>query len=135
MPVRLTKSYNGQAAGTLYWGADQSTLRSISLADDNIEVATDYAKDSRITTAATGIISQNAKTYWNNSASAQTLTLNPTGYFPVGTIVSVVQVGAGATTVTPAGGAAIVGNAVTTGANKILQLLKGPNETWTGTGG
>jgi hypothetical protein len=135
MPVRLTKAYGGQAANTLYWEADQSRLRNIGLADDNIEAASDYAKASRIVTSATASTSVNATTYRMNSGSAQTLTLNPSGYWPKDSVLTVVQEGLGATTVVGSSGVTIGGSTTTTGQNKVLQLIKGAGETWTGVGG
>lgn len=137
MPVRLLKPYGGQAAGTLYWAADQTTLRATGLADDYIELASDYGKGERLTTSATAIISQNATTYRMNSATAQTLTLNPTGFFPKGTVLTVVQEGAGATTVVAGPGVTIntaLTGLVTQGVNKIAQLVKGAGETWAAVG-
>jgi hypothetical protein len=135
MPVRLTKPYNGQAANTLYWGTDQAVLRNAGLADDAIEDASDYAKASRVVTAATANSSSNATTYRMNSSSAQALTLNPSGYWPKDTVLTIVQEGAGATTVLGGTGVTIAGNTATTGAGKVLQLLKGAGETWVGVGG
>ncbi|MBB4857021.1 hypothetical protein HNO88_000318 [Novosphingobium chloroacetimidivorans] len=42
MTVRLLKPHNGQNAGTLYFGADESALRAVGIADDYIESAANY---------------------------------------------------------------------------------------------
>jgi hypothetical protein len=140
MPVRLTKPYGGQAVNTLYWGSDQSSLRNVGLADDQIELASDYAPWTRIVTAAVATVSQNALKYQMNSGSAQVLNLPLTGFFPVGTVLTVEQLGTGATTVTPATGVTVsLGNGITSlitkGQNYVGQLEKvGPN-SWNAFGG
>lgn len=141
MPVRLLKPYAGQAANTLYWQTDQATLRSVGIADDQVELASDYVKNGdRIETGAAATVSFNATTYRMNSGSAQALTINSTGYFPKDTVLTVIQMGAGATTLTPGPGVTITpGNGltglVTQGANRVAQLIKGAGDTWTAIGG
>lgn len=142
MPVRLLKPYAGQNANTLYWQTDQGVLRSVGIADDNLDLASDYVKGGggdRVETTAAGIVSYNATTYRMNSASAQTLTLNQTGDFPKDTVLTVIQAGAGATTITAGPGVTITpGNGltglVTQGANRVASLVKGAGETWLATG-
>lgn len=138
MPVRLIKSYNGQAAGTLYFGADEDQLRATGNADDQIELATDYAPLTRIVTAATANVTRTAKTYWMNSANPQTITVGQTGYLPVGAVLTFEQKGAGAFTIVAGSGVTIVTtltSLISKGANNIAQLVKdGPN-SWTAFGG
>jgi len=140
MPVRLTKPYGGQAVNTLYWESDQGTLRNVGIADDQIQLASDYSPWTRIVTAASATVSQNALKYQMNSATAQVLNLGLTGYYPIGTILTVEQLGAGKTTVTPATGVTVsLGNGVTSlitnGQNYVGQLEKvGPN-SWNAFGG
>jgi hypothetical protein len=136
MPKRLVKPYNGQAANTLYWGTGQEQLIALGIADDYVELASDYvAFGDRVETSAAATVSHNARKYSMNSGSAQTLTLNATGYFPKDTVLTVQQMGAGATTVSPGVGVTISGATATTGQNKVLQLIKGAGETWVGVGG
>lgn len=140
MPVRLTRAYNGQAANTLYWGADQGTLRATGLADDQIELASDYATGERISSDAAVTVSRNAIVYNMNSASAQTLTIPMSGFWPVGTVLTVIQWGAGKTTIVGATGVTIsAGNGnstlVTGGQNYVAQLIKAMNNTWIAVGG
>ncbi len=138
MPVRLTRAYGGQAANSLYWGADQATLRSVGIADDDIESASDYAQQARTVTEATANASRNALIYRMNSGSAQVLNIPQSGFWPVGTVLTVAQMGAGATTVTPASGVTIntkLSSLATGGQRSVGQLIKdGPN-TWTAVGG
>jgi hypothetical protein len=136
MAVRLIKPYSGQAANTLWWGAQQSELKANGIADDQVELATDYAPfGDRTETSAAATVTADARKYTMNSGSAQALTLNRTGYFPKDTVLTIQQVGAGATTVTAGNGVTISGVTATTGANKVLQLIKGDGETWVGVGG
>lgn len=140
MPVRLIQPYMDQAANTLYWGADQGTLRVMGIADDYLDRASDYGQGrDRITTTAAATVSTNASTYRMNSGSAQTLTINPTGYYPKDTVLTVIQMGAGATTITAGPGVTITpGNGltglVTQGVNRVATLIKGAGETWLATG-
>lgn len=140
MPVRLLKPYAGQSAGALYWGADQGVLRAAGVADDQIELATDYQEQARNVTEATATVSRNATVYNMNSASAQTLNLPLTGYWPVGTVLTVIQWGAGKTTVVGATGVTIQpGNGnltlVTGGQYFVSQFIKSMANTWIGVGG
>lgn len=136
MPKRLVKSYGGQAANTLYWGADQDHLVSLGVADSYVELASDFVSGGdRIVTDAAATTSQQATTYRMNSGSAQTLTVAASGYWPKDAVLTVIQEGAGATTVQGASGVTISGVTETTGANHILQLVKGAGETWVGVGG
>lgn len=138
MPVRLTKPYGGQAANTLYWAADQATLRATGLADDYIELASDYADHSRTVPDATAMASRNAVIYRMNSGSAQALTIPLSGFWPIGTVLTVEQVGAGATTVSGATGVTIntaLSSLVTKGQNSVGQLIKTGTNTWNAVGG
>ncbi len=138
MPVRLTAPYNGQPANTMYWGVDQSTLRNVGLADDNIEAASDYGQWQRIVTAAAANTSSNAVTYKMNSSSAQTLTVQPSGYWAPGTVLTVEQLGTGATTITGATGVTIntaLPGLKTQGQRNVAQLIKEIDGTWTAVGG
>lgn len=136
MPVRLIQPYMDQAANTLYWGADQATIRAMGIADDRLDLASDYGQGrDRVVTTSTAVVSMNATTYRMNSASAQTLTLNPTGYLPKDTVLTVIQMGAGATTITAGPGVTIMpgyglSGLVTQGVNYTFQLTKGAGETW-----
>lgn len=138
MPVRLTRAYNGQAANTLYWAADQTTLRNIGIADDNIEAASDYSQLARTVTDAAANASRNAIIYRMNSGSAQTLTIPMSGWWPVGTVLTVEQRGAGATTIVAGSGVTIntkLSSLITNGANAVAQLIKDDTNTWTAVGG
>ena len=135
MPVRLLKPYEGQAANTLYWasGTVENALRSTGLADDFVEQASDYAKGERIVTGATANTVAAATTYRMNSGSAQTLTVRPSGYWPRGTVLTIIQAGAGAATIVGDVGVTIASTTsglVTQGQNKAAQLVKGIGETW-----
>lgn len=46
MPVRLTRPYNGQNTNTLYVGSDEAILRAIGIADDYVELASNYVAPS-----------------------------------------------------------------------------------------
>src|ERR1044072_649753 len=98
MPVRLTKPYNGQAANTVYWGTDEQQLRATGNADDQIELASDYEPLTRIVTADTATISRSALKYKMNSSNPQILNLPILGFHPVGTVLTVEQLGTGSTT-------------------------------------
>lgn len=134
MPVRLTKPYEGQAANTLWWGstAMENTLRGAGLADDQIELASDYEPHARIVTAATANTSRNATTYRMRSSSAQTLTIAPSGYWQPGQEIRIIQEGTGATTLVAASGVALAPNvlAATAGQYGVARLIKGWGETW-----
>ena len=138
MPVRLIQPYMDQAAGTLWWGAQQSDLIANGVADTLIERATDYAASTRIVTTATATMSSHADTYWMNSANPQTLTVPLTGYLPVGSVRSIIQKGAGAFTLAPATGVTFstaLSSLISKGINNIAQIVKdGPN-SWTVFGG
>lgn len=139
MPVRLTRPYQGQAVNTLYWGPDEATLRATGGADDNLEAASDYGSaGTRIITNATGITTRNALVYRMNSGSAQTLTLEGSGYWVPGTVVTVIQEGAGATTITPATGVTVntsLGGLKTQGQWTVAQLIKRGADLWVAVGG
>lgn len=140
MPVRLLQAVQGQAANTLFWGttADENALLGLNQADNQIELASDYSPYTRIVTAATANISRNAMVYQMNSATAQTLTLSATGYFPLGSVLTVIQIGAGATTVVAGTGVTIstaLTSLVTKGVNNIGQLIKTGPMTWIAYGG
>lgn len=138
MPVRLLKPYNGQAANTTYWGNDESAMRGSGIADDQLELASDYQQLTREVVTATVIINNRALVYNMNSASAQTATMPRTGFWLPGTVVSVVQLGTGAFTIVPSSGVTINTSAtslVSKGQYNIAQLLKiGPN-SWVAAGG
>jgi len=144
MPVRLLTAAQDQAANTLYWGpsADENNLLAANKADNQIELATDYQPYTRTvpSTTATATVTRTALNYLMNSGTAQTLNLPLTGFFPVGTVLSITQIGAGATTVVPATGVTVnLGNGITSlitkGQSYIGQLQKvGPN-TWNAFGG
>jgi hypothetical protein len=126
MPVRLKQAYNGSAAGTLYWGSDEAYLLATGLADTFIEQATDYAASERIVTSATASTTHNALVYRMNSASPQVLTLKASS-FPPGTITTVIQEGAGATTIAPDTNVTIntaLPGLVTQGQYKVAQFIK-----------
>ena len=139
MPKRLTRPYLGQAANTLYWGPDEATLVGAGGADDNIETATDYGSlGTRIITTATGITTRNALVYRMNSGSAQTLTLEGSGYWVPGTVITVIQEGAGATTIVGATGVTIntaLAGLKTQGQWNVAQLIKRGADLWVAVGG
>lgn len=144
MPVRLLSASQGQAANTLFWGplADEYGLIAANMADNQIELSTDYQPYTRTvpSTVSTATVSRTALNYLMNSGSAQTLNLPLTGFFPVGTVLSITQLGTGATTVVPATGVTVnLGNGITSlitkGQSYIGQLQKvGPN-SWNAFGG
>lgn len=141
MPVRLIQPFMDQAANTLYWGTGQRDLLVNGIADTNLERASDYTPNGdRIVTTATATASENATTYRMNSGSAQALTIPLSGWWGKDTVLTVIQAGAGATTLTPAAGVTITpGNGltglVTQGVNRVAQLIKGAGETWVAIGG
>lgn len=138
MPVRLLRAHNGQAAGTLYWGPDEDVLRSAGTADDDIKSATDYQDLARIVTGATATATRNAIVYRMTSASPQTITIPPSGFWPVGTVLSFVQIGAGAFTIVPATGVTIntaLSSLVSKGQWNVGQLLKIDANSWIAFGG
>jgi hypothetical protein len=144
MPVRLLAAAQGQAANSLYWGplADEYGLIAANLADNRVELSTDYQPNTRTvpSTLATATVSRTALNYLMNSGTAQTLNLPLTGFFPTGTVVSITQLGTGQTTVVPATGVTVnLGNGITSlitkGQSYTGQLLKvGPN-SWNAFGG
>lgn len=142
MPVRLLRPQFGQAVNTLYWASQdiEDTLRATGNADDAVELASDYAPQTRTVTGAAANTTRNATIYKMNSASAQTLTVQPSGYWPAGSILTIQQLGSGATTVVPASGVTInlgqgLTSLVTKGAGAVCQLIKEINGSWTAIGG
>lgn len=140
MPVRLTQPYGGQAVNTLYWGTDETALRGVGIADDQIELASDYEPQTRIVTADTATISRSALKYKMNSSNPQILNLPILGFHPIGTVLTVEQLGSGSTTLTPAAGVTVnLGNGVTSlltrGVGYIGQLVKESPGVWTAFGG
>lgn len=136
MSVRLLQPYMGQAANTLFWGAQQGDLVANGIADTQIERASDYG--ARIVTSATATIFRTATVYRMNSASAQTLTMPATGYWPINTVITIVQEGAGATTIAPAAGVTIdkaAASLVTKGQWNVAQLVKIGANAWVAVGG
>ncbi len=77
-----------------------------------------------------------------NNASAQTYTipLNSSVAFPVGTLINIIQIGAGQVTVQAAGGVAFASTGATSTAPKtrtqysVLTLIKAGTDTWYATG-
>lgn len=138
MPVRLLRQYLGQAAGTTYYGTDEEVLRATQTADDQLNQASDYIPGTRLITIATANTNRSALVYWLNSASAQTITVMPSGYHPVGTVQTFVQKGSGAFTLAPATGVTFstaLTSYISKGINNIAQIIKdGPN-SWTVFGG
>lgn len=139
MPVRLLKQYNGQQANTVFWGssADEDRLKGSGLADDMFDQATDYQQFVRIVSSATANTSRYALVYKMSSTTAQTLTLQTSGYWPVGTALTIIQQGTGATTVVPASGVTInnaLTSLVTKGQNTVAQLIKTAADTWNAVG-
>ena len=95
---------------------------------------------TRIVTGSAATVSQNALRYLMNSASAQTLTLPLTGFFPLGTVLTVEQLGTGATTISPATGVTVnlgngVSSLITKGQNYTGQIEKVGAAAWTAFGG
>jgi hypothetical protein len=73
-----------------------------------------------------------------NSASAQVFDIGPTPNWPLGTVCTVIQKGAGAFTLTPAAGVTISTTAsslISAGQFSITQLIKYDSTTWIATGG
>lgn len=141
MPLRLLKPYNGQPAGTLYWSgvADEiGRLRSLGIGDDNYELATDYQQSERdVTTASVNVVTP-AVVYNMNSATAQTVNLGTTGWLPRGSILTIIQLGAGAFTIVPATGTTVVTSAtslVSKGQYSVAQLIKISANGWVAFGG
>lgn len=127
MPARLVKPYDGQLANTLYWGSATSLeqLRALGIADDRVELASDYAPLSRRTTAATVTSTSTARVYHQNSASGQTLTINLLG-FPQDTVLTVIQEGAGKTTLAAATGTTLntaAASLLTSGQYAVAQIM------------
>jgi hypothetical protein len=67
MPVRLLAAAQGQAANSLYWGplADEYGLIAANLADNRVELSTDYQPNTRTvpSTLATATVSRTALNY------------------------------------------------------------------------
>ena len=86
------------------------------------------------------VLSDKGRVVTINSGSANTLTIpaNSTAAFPVGTIVNVVQVGSGVTSIAAASGVAI--NGISTGTGEIshrwqgVSLLKIATDAWVASG-
>lgn len=138
MPVRLIKQYKDQAANTMYWGSDESELLSLQVADTQIQLASDYQEQGRIVTASIANTNRNATYYQMNSAAPQTLTVNVNGGWLPGTVLTVVQQGAGAFTLAAGAGVTIntaAASLVSKGQYNVCQLVKGFNETWIAVGG
>lgn len=142
MPVRLLRPYGGQAVNTLFWApfATEDMLKATSNADDRVELASDYAPQTRIATGAAVNTSFNASIYKMNSPTAQTLTVNASGYWPAGYVLTVEQLGAGATTVVGASGITVnpgqgLASLVTKGQRAVGQLIKELDGSWTAIGG
>jgi hypothetical protein len=74
-----------------------------------------------------------------NSGSAQVLTLDKTGHLDPGAVITVIQQGAGATTITPASGVTIntaLSSLITKGQYNVAQLVKTTAaDTWIAFGG
>lgn len=140
MPLRLLKPYNGQAANTLYWGPGDELprLRSLGVGDDNYELASDYQAGERdVTTSSVNVVAP-ATIYNMNSSSAQTVNLGTTGWLAKGSLLTFVQLGAGAFTIVPATGVSVVTaetSLVSKGQNRVGQLLKIGQNNWIAFGG
>lgn len=133
MPVRLIKQYNDQAANTLYWGADQANLRAIGLADDAIELASDYAKQERVVSGTAATTSFNAATYRFTGSAPAVLTIAPSGYWAKGSVLTIIQDGTGSVTLAAGSGVTLTPAAVAAVSNSqygVARLIKGANETW-----
>ena len=140
MGVRLLKQHEGQAANTVYWasGAVEQQLIASGTADTQVELASDYEQQGRFITSATANTTHNASDYIMTSATAQVLTLGQSGYWPIGKVITVSQMGAGAVTVTPATGVTVntkLTSLVTGGQYSIGQLKKVAANTWLAFGG
>lgn len=140
MPVRLKKPYDGQAANTLYWApfATENQLISLDIADSQIELASDYSQQGRVITTAVSNTSFNASDYIMNSGAAQTLTLGQSGFWPIGKVITISQMGVGATTVVAGVGVTIntkLASLITAGQYSIGQLKKVGPATWLAFGG
>lgn len=68
--------------------------------------------------------------YNSGSGANITVPLNSTTAFPIGTVIRVRQVGAGAATVNPTGGVTLNGTAVTAGQNREIWITKVATDTW-----
>jgi len=131
MPVRLIQPYMGQVANTLWWGAGQADLKANGVADDYLDLASDYAPQTRIVTTTTATASVNAVNYLMNSPSAQTLTIPLSGFWPVNTTLIIEQIGAGSTTLIPATGVTLSQLGIATSSStRVIRLLKTGANTW-----
>jgi hypothetical protein len=138
MAVRLLRAVNGQAANTTYWGTDERDLVALGYADYLIERASDYQDATRVVTTATAVTVQGASVYLMNSGSPQTLSVDTSGYWARGHVLTVVQLGAGAVTIAGRPGVTITtaqSSLVMKGAQNIAQLLKIGPDTWVAFGG
>lgn len=136
MPVRLIRPYAGQAAGTLLWASDAiyDALRGTGSADDQVELASDYAPLTRIVSGTAVGTSRNATVYKFTGAAAATLTLGLSGYWQTGTVLTIEQLGSGAVTVVGSAGVTIntaSGSLVTSGQYSIVQITKEVDGSWT----
>lgn len=66
----------------------------------------------------------------HGSAASVTLPDESAVNFPIGTVITVVQIGAGAVTVTAPGDATIVGTAATVAAGDMLLVVKTATDAW-----
>lgn len=138
MPVRLLRPYAGQAVGTTYHGTDETVLLATGTADSRIELATDYNVSTRTVTTSTVTASQNNLQYYMNSASAQTITIPISGYWPLGTVLTIIQIGTGAFTIVAATGVTIntaLSSLISKGRYNVAQLEKVAPDTWIAFGG
>jgi len=91
-----------------------------------------------VTAASYTALNDNSKYYRMNSASGQTFTV-PSGLtgIPVGGIITVVQLGAGATTIAAGAGVTISKKStlVSSGQYSIIQILKDGTDSYIATGG
>lgn len=132
MPVRIL------ATNTLYWGDDESVYLSLGTADTQISLASDYEPFARIVTASTVSTSDSARVYRMNSASAQTITVALSGVFKAGDVLTVVQEGAGTTTIVAATGVTIntaLATLVSGGQWSVAQLICIGTNNWVAVGG
>lgn len=131
MPVRLKVAHQGQAINTTYYGDDGSALAAVGKADNFLELASDYEPQTTKITTATADTVSTATYYKMNSASAQTLTVRPSDR-RIGTVITVIQEGAGAVTI--AAGSGVTINTASTslimsGQYGVAQLIKTDTNT------
>ncbi len=114
-------------------GAAWGTAPDVQPKTVNIQVGTTYTfalTDSAVISSGTIAVTLN-----NASSIAATVPPNSTVAFPVGTLINLVQLGAGVVTVTAGAGVTVNGEVVSQGQYMSMSILKVATDTWVCLGG